>query len=346
MANGRPPGGTGTGVALMPETDDLLLMLKVAEAYYQFHQTQQMIARDLGVSRSTVSRLLSRAIDEGIVQIQIRNPFTNAEKVAADLRRALGLREVVVVPTNVDRPDLIAKKIGAAAARYLLEHVAPDSILGVGRGRTVYETVQALPVRANLGVKVVPLTGGVGPHDKHFQVNELARLTAEKLGGECRYLYVPALVHSGEAKMTLLSDPQIKRTVALWDSLDWALVGIGAIADGYPSLGKVMKALSQAGEHRSIVGDICLWLLEDNGTVFFSRRTNCLVAISPDQLRRIPNVVAVAGGTAKVDVIIAASKTGIPKILVIDEPTARAIIDRLSPLGGRSGDQRRPLDAR
>ncbi|HEY3313807.1 MAG TPA: sugar-binding transcriptional regulator [Bacillota bacterium] len=313
----------------MPETDDLLLMLKVAEAYYQFHQTQQTIAADLGVSRSTVSRLLSRAVEEGIVQIQIRNPFTKAEEFAAKLKTALGLQEAIVVPTNVDQPDLVAKRIGAAAARYLVDHLAPGSVLGVGRGRTVYETVQALPVRLDLRLKVVPLTGGVGPRDKHFQVNELARHTAERLGGECRYLYAPALVQSGEAKRTLLGDPQIKRTAALWDSLDWAVVGIGAISDGYPSYNRVLRSLTDAGRHLSVVGDLCLWLLEGDGTIFLSDRTDSLVAISPDQLHRAPNVLAVAGGITKVDVMIAACKTGIPKILVTDEPTARAIVAKV-----------------
>jgi DNA-binding transcriptional regulator LsrR (DeoR family) len=45
------------------------LVYKIARDYYQENRTQQEIANKYGISRIMVSRLLSRAVEEKIVEI-------------------------------------------------------------------------------------------------------------------------------------------------------------------------------------------------------------------------------------------------------------------------------------
>ena len=51
-----------------------ILMSEVATLYYKKNMTQQEIAETLHLSRQTVSKLLSDAIEEKIVEIIIHNP--------------------------------------------------------------------------------------------------------------------------------------------------------------------------------------------------------------------------------------------------------------------------------
>ena len=73
-------------------------LIAVAELYYRDQLSQQEVAERLGVSRSTVSRMLQQARDEGIVQIEIRRP-SSPENLSEALRAEIGLTRVVVVPT-------------------------------------------------------------------------------------------------------------------------------------------------------------------------------------------------------------------------------------------------------
>jgi DNA-binding transcriptional regulator LsrR (DeoR family) len=47
--------------------------------------------------------------------------------------------------------------------------------------------------------------------------------------------------------------------------------------------------------------------------------------VTPEQLRRIPNVICLAGGVSKARAAIGASRAGLVNVLVTDAPTARAI---------------------
>lgn len=61
--------------------NDKRILVKVAYMYYDENMTQQEIADKLGVSRPSVSRMLQKARQNGIVEIKIRyeGSFTKLE---------------------------------------------------------------------------------------------------------------------------------------------------------------------------------------------------------------------------------------------------------------------------
>ena len=71
------------------------LMHMVAKMHYEAELPQVQIARQLGVSTATISRLLQRARTEGIVRIEVRD-LVVPDALGAGLERALGLRRVAV----------------------------------------------------------------------------------------------------------------------------------------------------------------------------------------------------------------------------------------------------------
>lgn len=56
--------------------------------------------------------------------------------------------------------------------------------------------------------------------------------------------------------------------------------------------------------------EICATLIDENGAVVGSVAERSL-AVSTEQLRRIPEVIAVAGGTSKTGAVAAALRSGI-----------------------------------
>src|SRR5262245_65498694 len=104
---------------------ELRLTVECLELYYRQGQSQKDIAKALGVSAATVSRLLKRAFDEGFVRVELDLPRT--EQLETALAQKFGLREAVVIVSG-GRGDVKAE-LGAAAAAYRCTS-APPGIRG------------------------------------------------------------------------------------------------------------------------------------------------------------------------------------------------------------------------
>src|SRR3989441_12457792 len=94
---------------------ELRLMVRCLELYYRQARPQKEIARALGVSAATVSRLLKRAYDEGFVRVELDLP--RAEELEAAITEAFGLREAVVVAGG--GVGQLEGEAGGAAGAYL-----------------------------------------------------------------------------------------------------------------------------------------------------------------------------------------------------------------------------------
>src|SRR2546426_4943980 len=70
---------------------ELRLMVRCLELYYRQARSQKEIAQALGVSAATVSRLLKRAYDDGLVRVELDLP--RAEELEAALTERVGLRD-------------------------------------------------------------------------------------------------------------------------------------------------------------------------------------------------------------------------------------------------------------
>src|SRR5207237_3198753 len=81
-----------------PSPRELRQMVRCLELYYRQAKSQKDIARALGVSAATVSRLLKRAYDDGFVRVELDLPRM-AELEAALVERH-SLRDAVVWATG------------------------------------------------------------------------------------------------------------------------------------------------------------------------------------------------------------------------------------------------------
>ena len=154
---------------------DLNLLYKIACYYYQDGLMQEEIAELERISRSQISRYLSRARELGIVKVSVSLPdipgFSAMEK---RLEEALGLEKVVIAPCSSNRELAIQRAIASSASIYLLEALRDAHIIGFGWGRTVYETSLQLPFsKEKQNALYVPLIGVSGINDSAFQTNTI-----------------------------------------------------------------------------------------------------------------------------------------------------------------------------
>jgi len=224
----RKEGDAVRGPVSYYDPDEVEPMVTAAVMYYQAHRSQAQIARHLGVSRPTVSRLLARARQLGIVRIEIVPP-TADPGLGKDLQERLGLRSVHIAAGLADPDDpapVLAGRLNDALAGIGLH---PGDVLVVGWGRAIYSLgryeLAPLP-----GVVVVPALGGGAEDRPWFQANEITRRWAVTLHGTPRYLHAPAFVSSA-LKRSLVHEEGVHSTLDLWDRAKVALLGIGAYPD-------------------------------------------------------------------------------------------------------------------
>ncbi len=305
------------------------LALQVARLYYEDDQTQDQIAKTLGVSRSQVSRLLTQARQEGIVHITIVDPLSSQAQLKEALTKTFGLADAMVVAGAMPSEEMRRKRIGQAAARYLEATLSEGDRLGIGSGRTLYALATSLSGHRRLQVQVLPLLGGLGRVPACFQANELARTVAETLEGSWRVLYVPAVLENPAALCAMLAHDHVQAIVDSWSELTVAVVGIGHVLS--PSGAQTLFADFLDGDtqrrllEQGAAGGICVRYFDTLGKAC-PELSDRVVGIALTQFRHIPRVIGVAGGPEKVGAILAALRGSYVNVLVTDEDTARAVL--------------------
>ena len=92
------------------------LAISAAKLYYQSGFSQAEIAKELQLSRPSVSRLLQYAKDMGFVRIEIFDPIEDQGQLAQKVAAAYGLRDVCIANAPIEDEEEVKKYIGQRGA--------------------------------------------------------------------------------------------------------------------------------------------------------------------------------------------------------------------------------------
>jgi DNA-binding transcriptional regulator LsrR (DeoR family) len=313
---------------------DLQKLIQVAKMYYQKEMTQEKIAKQLSISRSAVSMMLSEAKNYGIVQIQIKDPYVNNEVLADELCKRFGLRKCIVVPTSVTQERLLLKIVASRAAKFASEIMFSHSSIGIAWGSTCYEFIQEFPQNTDLcDINVVPLIGGSPLVSTEFQLNESVRMYAEKLRGYPLFIYAPGIVDSLQDKKRFLESIYMKTITERWQNLDFAIVGVGQPPENYDDSYKRLSndcLLEQINKYpEKVVGDLCARRFNIKGEILNCDYNNKLIGIDEKGMKSAKNVLGIATGNNKTFSIIGALNSKLLHYFVTDENTAKYVFEYL-----------------
>lgn len=311
------------------QLDEKTLMRKVACLYHHQGLTQSQIAKQVGYSRPIISKLLQKSRELGIVEIFIQDETVHTVELEQQIEKRWGLKEAVVVPVTGMLPALIKSAVAAAGARYLSRQLGETERLGISWGTTAAELVKQYPPEKRPNIKIIPLEGGIGRHIVDIHANHIAYELAKRMNGSCSYLYAPAIVESPEIRRNFMEMPDIYSVLEEAASCEAAVIGIGNPLQEESTLQKIgylgqddLKELKKAGA----VGDIGFRFFNRNGEPIDHSLNERVVGISLDQLKQIPLVIAVMEGSFKRDSITGALNGGLVDVLIIDEPSAVALL--------------------
>lgn len=308
------------------------LSIRVARLYYYEHLTTAQIADELGTSRSTVSRLLTRAHERGLVEIRIHDPAQHPQGIESRLRERFGLRvaRVVSVPETADEHDWL-ERVAAFAAGYLNTVIDADTIVGIAWGTTLRKLASKLSPKLVANVDVVALNGsGTAQEiDSTFSSDIVTRIAAN-YGARPHAFPVPAFFDYAETRTALWRERSVRRLLELQKRARVLVYSVGAFSGQVPSHvhsgGFLEPADLRSLRRDRVAGDIATMFFRADGS-YADIALNAR-ASGPDLalFRRVPHSICVASGTGKVEGLRAALAGRFVNTLIVDEPTARLLL--------------------
>lgn len=295
----------------------------VARRYYLDDWKQSDIAKELGVSRPLVSRMLAEAREHGVVEIRIHDPAARQGQLVEQLRHSTSIRDSVLVEDGQD-DDATNQLLSQGAVQLLWQ--LRSRRLGIGWGHLIGQLVtwlEAHPQLSSTVTDICPLVGNASIPARNYQSNENVRLIAQQLGAVPHFIYLPALPDSLEEKQLLCSSEIYRQIQSQWDKMDTALVNIGNYPSSpdFASLVRYGDLLQQ--EHTC--GRLLVYYFNPQGKVIQSEQ-DFAIQIPLEQLRRCPNIIGVCSANTSVRALQGALKTGLFTHLVARADLVRSAL--------------------
>jgi len=291
----------------------------IAWFYYEKEWPQYRIAKEFGLSKALVSRILKQAKSEKIVDIKIHFPFDRDEEIEQEIVRKYKLRSAYVV--DGDETDIL-DLIGKAAAFITNISINDGDIIGLSVGRTVARMIRHIGYRNAPTVSIVQLIGGFGKvveYDPCSLVHEMCR----KMKAQGTYYNSLAIVRDKTTQKISKSDP----CVDLWTKCNKAIFGIGPTERSIlVSSGLIKKEEMDEIVEAGGIGDILGHYFNSDGKVVVTEIDKWLESIPLEILMAIPERIAVAGGDEKVEAITGVLLSGYVNTFITDKKTASALI--------------------
>ncbi|MCT1709906.1 hypothetical protein HMPREF3157_00460 [Dermabacter sp. HMSC06F07] len=307
---------------------DRRTLIDVARLYYVDGLDQSTIGESMGLSKSTVSRILTAAKEEGIIQVRIvGDDVERNEELERQITELYDIERVFVAASGSDPYEATSR----LAAQRFIELAPHAGRIGFGWGLTIQRMIQAIPTRS-LGAEHVltPLVGGMPTADTAPSGNNMIVALAERLGCRSERFDAPAVVESSRTWNALMSESSVRTALENARATDLAFVGIGT--HGVHTSRLVIDAMKLNDEQlarylaQNPAGDMCGHYFDPDGKPLGSPTTNRVIGLTIENLQNLPRVIGIAAGNDRLPGLTGAIHTGALAELCIDEEIARSLV--------------------
>jgi DNA-binding transcriptional regulator LsrR (DeoR family) len=336
MGSQQRPAGGNSSIAMeldQSRNDDDDLLVKVAWLYYVANRNQEQIAAQLGMSRFKITRLLTRAREQGIVKIVIDQQSTETLVIGEQIALAYGLTECIVTPPlDIEAPDtdeVGRSAVGMAAASFLVRRLQGfDHVtIGLGWGRTIAAMVQAFPTMTKPNARFVSLMGSLS-RTARSNPFDVVHALAQACGGEAYLLPAPFIADTETDFDVLMSQTIVREALAIGSAADFSIASFGSCSRD--SLAAQYGLLHESEIEELIatgaVGDMLGKFFDARGELVSSSLNRRAPSIPLDSIRA-RELVLLGAGLAKRDALRAVLRSGVVNRLIVDGSLALAVLD-------------------
>lgn len=302
-------------------------LFKIAVEYYAKGRHQQEIANELGVSHVQIGKYLKMARQKGIVEITINAPFVDADEQARQsmvFKSVFDLENLILVPTAASLEQSMTFLVKGAAKYLISAFENKMTRIGVGMGRTMFQLAANHISYADRRTswKFYPVMNyydqkkhGAGEHSDYFNYQDMIDGFAKNWG-------------SRPDRVFMENFGQDMESGRFWNRLDIIIGGVGVPFPRDPIARAAMFGEKEAEEldGKDILGDYLNYHFDSDGKVH-EPVVLSKSRISWEDIQRIPQRIAVAGGPSKVPGILGLLRAKGVNTLITDVTTAKNILE-------------------
>jgi DNA-binding transcriptional regulator LsrR (DeoR family) len=296
--------------------------------YYVAGNTQDEIARKLGISRQSAQRLVSLAINERLIKVRLDHPIARCLELGAALKRRLDLQFCEIAPTDPGSTSStlgIAQLAAAELERWLRK--SEPVIIGIGTGRTMRAVADQLSAMECPQHKLVALVGTTKTDGSASFYDVIIRVS-DTIRAPHYPMPLPVIARSVEERQLLTSLASVRSVLALIERADVSFVGVGAVGDTAAIVRDGIVTIEEAESLREAgaVGEIIGWAFDARGRLI-EGSINERVASAPLRAGS-RQMIGVAMGAARRPALRGALAGRLISGLVTDEATAEHLLQR------------------
>lgn len=302
---------------------ELEILFKVAQMYYEQKMTQNDIAEKLYISRSNVSRLIKQANEEGIVEVTVHYPFERMRRIEIELRKRFDLEEIRIIDTGDRTPFNNYTATTKLAASYINMQLNNNSTLALTCGNTICGMVHELRPKGYLpDMQVVPLMGSIESSNVILDGHYLVRQVSEIYGCRHYYIMTPFRVDDESTCQKLLNRPAVIETLSLAENATIMCTGIGSDVKSPYLTSEERKAFEECGA----IGYISGYYFDKNGQIVnVSKFYNKMICASR-KMFSIPTRCAVVADVDKAKATLGALRGKLINVLITNSAVANGIL--------------------
>jgi DNA-binding transcriptional regulator LsrR (DeoR family) len=308
----------------------LNLATKAAWLSYIGGYTQSQVAKRLNVSTAKANRLISLAHANNLVKIFVEGENIDCIALEEQIIQKFGLESCTVVP-DFDNDQSEFTNVGSAGANFLHQLLknTQDTVIGIGKGRTMLSVIEHLPKTKGNNLQFVSVSGGL---TRKFSTNpfDVIHKIAERTSSDAYFLPVPYMAKNKQEKTMLLSQQSV---VQMLDSAKKAkiyIVGIGSTQSNahVHETGLIEESTWQTMIDKKAVGDFMGEFLDKDGKKTKDKSNDLSLGLTAKDIKG-KKVIAIVGGKLKGIATLAALRTKTITDLIIGEESAQQLIKNM-----------------
>ena len=306
-------------------------MADAAELYWVRGLKLEEVGHELGMSRSTVSRQLARARQEGIIEFRVHREVSSAATLTSQLGERFSVIPRIALAENPHDANSRLAAVGHEAAAWIPGFVHPHTTMTVAWGSTIGRLSTYLRQTPVADTHVVQLhgSGNIPTLDTHY-VSQILERFGTAFGAAVEYLPVPAFFDSPQTRRLMWQEKSVHRVLNLRAHSDLLITSVGTPSGDLPGhlydSGYLRSEDLAELQREHVIGNL--------GAIFFRKDSssdgiavnNRSTGMPFEQLRRIPIRLLVAADPAKAQAIGGLLRAGLATHVVFDTATAAEVL--------------------
>lgn len=293
------------------------LMIKAVWMQYKEELTQGQIANRLGISRIKVNRLIQQAKAKGIVEITIKAPIPTYNELEEQLVKSFNLQEAIVV-MDVEDTETQYQALAQGTADWLAANIAPKIDIGISLGRTLAHLPNAYFPSTEYYCNFVDIIGNISELNSHFDSYNVTARMAERFGGQALRLNAPTVVSSAKVLQSIKNEPYVNDVLNRARNAEIVLLSCGPVDKSMLLYMHNFISLEEMEDLKlhGAIGDVLSNFMDKDGNPVRTSLDNRIVALTLEEIQKIPKRVLIAAGDEKIPMMKVVLKKGIFNVLV------------------------------